>query len=182
MNDELTYIAAGIRHLAVPIDSVTLDAANVRLHSGRNLDTIRGSLARFKQQSPLVADSDRVIRKGNGTYAAARALGWSHVAVVISDLSGVELAGYAVADNRSGDPEVGSTFDQQALADTLAALQSEQGFDVTSTGFTLDEVAALIQGQNELPSDADGKLLDDAALAGEVKTVPCPHCGKEVPV
>lgn len=180
MNDDLSYIAAGIRAHAVLIDSVTPDPANVRLHSPRNLDTIRGSLARFRQQTPIVIDGNRVIRKGNGTYAAAKALGWSHIAAVVSDLEGTELVGYAVADNRSGDPEVGSTFDQQALADVLAALQSEQGFDATATGFTLDEIAALIQQQNELPADASGKPLDES-IAADVKMCTCPHCGKEFP-
>src|SRR6267142_4557316 len=144
MSEQLDYIAAGIRPLAVPIDSIAPDPANVRLHSPRNLDKIRGSLKAFKQQTPIVIDQKGIIRKGNGTWQAAKALGWSHIAAVISDLSGPEAIGYAIADNRAGDAEIGSVFDQNALAETLAALKAEQGFDVGVTGFTPDEVAALI--------------------------------------
>lgn len=182
MTDQLEYIAAGIRQLAVPIDSIAPDPGNVRLHSPRNLDTIRGSLRAFRQQTPIVVDSKGVIRKGNGTWQAAKALGWTHIAAVVSDLSGPEVVGYAVADNRAGDPEVGSTFDANALADTLAALKAEQGFDVAATGFTPDEVAALIaesRGES-LPASAAGKELDEG-IAADVKMLTCPHCGKEFP-
>jgi ParB-like chromosome segregation protein Spo0J len=166
----LGHISAPLRPLAVPIESLTLDPANVRTHSPRNLEVIRGSLARFGQQTPIVMDKSGVVRKGNGTLQAARELGWKFIAAVTSDLEGVDLTGYAIADNRSGDPEVGSVFDQQALADTLAAL-AQDGFDVISTGFSEDEVAAIIAQQNGIPSDAAGRPLDDAALAADVKTV-----------
>lgn len=184
MSNEIKYIAAGIQHLAVPIDSIMPDPSNARLHSPRNIDTIKGSLRAFRQQTPVVVDSKGIIRKGNGTWQAGKALGWTHIAAVVSDLNGTELSGYAIADNRAGDPEVGSTFDNNALAATLEALRQEQGFDVTATGFTMDEVAALIAGTNgdDLPDDANGTALDDAALADEVQTITCPHCGKVVPL
>ena len=89
-----------------------------------------------------------------------------------------------MADNRAGDPEVGSTFDAIALAETLSALREEQGFDVTTTGFTLEETAALIaesRGEH-LPDNANGTALDDATLADEVEVVKCPHCGGVVPL
>lgn len=143
----LDYIAPAIRHLAVPIDSIMPDAANVRRHSPRNIEVIRGSLRRFKQQTPIVIDANRVVRKGNGSLEAAKLEGWTHIAVVVSDLSGAEATSYAVADNRAADPEVGSTFDQQALAQTLAALQAEDAVLAEASGFTLDEIAKLVAGE-----------------------------------
>jgi ParB-like chromosome segregation protein Spo0J len=184
MSIEMDHIAVGIRQFAVEIDSIAPDPANARLHSPRNIDAIKGSLRAFRQQTPVVVDSRGIIRKGNGTWQAGKALGWTHIAAIVSDLSATELSGYAIADNRAGDPEVGSTFDNNALAATLEALRDEQGFDVTATGFTMDEVAALIASSrgDDLPADASGVALDDAALAGEVETVTCPHCGKVVPL
>ena len=45
----------------VNINSVTLDPANVRRHSDRNLEVIKGSLARFGQQKPIVVGTDGVV-------------------------------------------------------------------------------------------------------------------------
>ena len=67
--------AAGLVVKRVPLDSVHPDPANARRHDERNVDAIKGSLARFGQQKPLVVDQANVIRAGNGTYGAAKALG-----------------------------------------------------------------------------------------------------------
>ena len=73
----------------VPLDDIRPDPANVRLHGERNLASIQGSLVRFGQQKPIVVDPQGVIRAGNGTYHAARALGWKEIEVVRSGLEGV---------------------------------------------------------------------------------------------
>ena len=72
----------------VPLDSLHPDPANTRAHDERNLEAIQGSLARFHQQKPIVVDHDGVIRAGNGTYEAAKALGWETIDVVRTDLEG----------------------------------------------------------------------------------------------
>jgi ParB-like chromosome segregation protein Spo0J len=172
----LDYIAPAIRHLAVPIDSVISDPSNVRRHSPRNIETIRGSLRRFKQQTPIVLDNNRIVRKGNGSLEAAKLEGWTHIAAVVSDLNGSELTSYAVADNRSGDPEVGSTFDQTSLAEVLTALQAEDAELATVAGFSPDEIASLIGATNdatapEAPSDFDDF---DESIDTEHE---CPKCG-----
>src|SRR4051812_9327443 len=95
----------------VEISSLSPDPANVRRHSERNLETIKASLRRFGQQKPIVVDGSGIVRAGNGTLAAAIALGWTHIKIVRSNLAGSEATAYGIADNRAGDPEVGSTFD-----------------------------------------------------------------------
>ena len=97
----------------LPLSAVIPDPVNVRLHDGRNLDAIRGSLARFGQQKPIVVDSAGVIRAGNGTYMAAKALGWETIDVVRTGLEGLDATAFAIADNRTSDL---STFDDAALA------------------------------------------------------------------
>ena len=66
----------------VPIDSLTADPANVRRHPDNNLDAIKASLKRFGQQKPIVVDSADIIRAGNGTWAAAKALGWKNIWII----------------------------------------------------------------------------------------------------
>jgi len=141
----------------VPIDSVHPDPANVRLHDERNLDAIKGSLARFGQQKPIVVDRKRTIRAGNGTYAAAKALGWTEIDVVETDLEGVEAVAYAIADNRTSDL---SSFDDEALAKLLIELREEE--QMAGTGFDEGDLEKLLM---ELGQDLDGIEQDAAPLA-----------------
>src|SRR4051812_25026478 len=111
----------------IEISSLSSDPANVRRHSPRNIDAIKASLRRFGQQRPIVVDGNGIVRAGNGTLAAAVALDWRRIKIIRTDLTGAEATAYAIADNRTGDPEIGSTFDSLALAEVLAALQAEDG-------------------------------------------------------
>ncbi len=126
----------------VPIDSIHLDPANVRVHPEDNLAGIKASLARFGQQRPLLVDSAGIVRAGNGTLMAARELGWSEIAIVRTDLTGSEATGYSIADNRTAEK---AEWEKTALAKTLRALQSED-FDLTAVGFDDGEVDALLAG------------------------------------
>ena len=45
----------------VPISSLVLDPANARKHDEKNLAAIKGSLARFGQQKPVVVDQKGVV-------------------------------------------------------------------------------------------------------------------------
>ena len=123
----------------VPLGALCLDPANTRTHSERNLEAIKGSLARFGQQKPIVVDHDGVIRAGNGTYEAAKALGWESILIVRTDLQGLEAAAYAIADNRTTDL---SEFDDSALAQLLAELRAEDA--LAGVGFDEDEIDALL--------------------------------------
>ena len=132
----------------LPLTAVSLDPANVRQHDDRNLDAIRGSLARFGQQKPIVIDSAGVIRAGNGTYLAAKALGWETISVVRTDLEGIEATAFAIADNRTSDL---STFDDQALAQLLKTLAAEDA--LVGTGFDDEDIRELLRGLDEIQSD-----------------------------
>ena len=119
----------------LPITAIHPDPANARLHPTRNLDQIKASLQRFGQQKPLVIDSKNIVRAGNGTLAAAIALGWTHINVVQSDLPASELTAYAIADNRSAEL---AEWDNEVLAQTL------QLPDIGDVGFTTKEIDAML--------------------------------------
>ncbi len=160
----LEYIEPSIQHLAIPVAELKADADNLRTHSARNLEVIRRSLVDFRQQTPIVRDGDGVVRKGNGTLQAAIALGWSHVAVVDSSLTGKAAELYAVADNRSGDQEVGSGWADEALAQFLSDLAQDPTTDVEAAGFTADEVQDLIAATVADLEDADKKQTREVKL------------------
>ena len=129
-----------LRIKRVALDSLRLDPANVRQHDERNLEAIKGSLARFGQQKPIVVDGHGVIRAGNGTWEAARALGWTEIDVVETDLEGIEATAFAIADNRTSDL---SEFDPPALAQLLDELRAEDALD--GVGFDEADLDKLLR-------------------------------------
>jgi ParB-like chromosome segregation protein Spo0J len=146
---------------SVPIDTLHADPANVNTHPARSISAIKASLARFGQQKAVVCDSAGVVRAGNGTLEAAKALGWTHLDVVISDLKGSELTAYAIADNRSAQFGV---FDNEALAITLRSLADED-FDLGDLGFTEDEITALGGEIGSAEPEGDGSGGEEEILA-----------------
>jgi ParB-like chromosome segregation protein Spo0J len=124
----------------VRLDSLSLDPANVRKHGARNLEAIEGSLRRFGQQKPIVVDSRGVVRAGNGTLAAAKGLGWTHIDVVRTDLPPGELTAFAIADNRSAEL---AEWDAEVLA------QVADAEELRGLGFEEDELKELFGKANE---------------------------------
>jgi len=111
---DLSYIAESLRPLAVPIDDLHEDPANARI--GHDVDRIALSLKQYGQRKPIVANrlQQGKIEAGNGTYRAAKQLGWSHVAVVFVEDDPATAAGYGIADNRVGEL---SRWDTDVLRD-----------------------------------------------------------------
>jgi ParB-like chromosome segregation protein Spo0J len=154
----------------VPIDSLSFDPANARRHGEKNLAAIKSSLARFGQQKPIVVDASGIVRAGNGTLAAAKALGWKEIAIVRSILKGSDATAYAIADNRTAEL---AEWDDDALAQTLAALQIEDEALAKATGFDDAEIAALAVPDFSPASEDEQGRLDEKAK------VRCPECDHE---
>jgi DNA modification methylase len=133
-------IVEALRPLAVSIDSLHHDAANARRHGERNLDAIRASLAQFGQRKPIVVQRDgMIVRAGNGTLEAARALGWSEIAAVVIDEDGTTAAQFAIADNRTAEL---AEWDNETLATLLDGWDAQTN---ASLGFDQDDVDQLLE-------------------------------------
>ena len=169
----------------VPIDDLHIDPGNTRRHPERNMAGIKASLARFGPARSIVCDGKNVVRAGNGTLEAARAVGITKVRVIDADedeliavrrkdWSATEAAAYSIGDNHLTDT---SEDDDQALAEQLRALQSED-FDLGAIGYDAGEVDALIES---LSSEALGDVPKpgSADSAGEQDLTVCPKCGFE---
>lgn len=163
----------------IPIASLSFDPANARKHSPKNLDAIKGSLAKFGQQKPIVI-SNGVVVAGNGTLEAARALGWERIRAVTTPLTGPDLTAYAIADNRTGEL---AEWDDDALSRTLGALKAD-GFDLDSIGFTDEDLAQwckpaeVVRGcdEDEVPEQVEAKTkLGDLYQLGEHRLL-CGDC------
>lgn len=153
------HIIEGLRQLATGLGFLRPDPKNARVHGARNLDSIVASLNRFGQRKPVVATPDGTVIAGNGTLAAATKLGWPTLAVVRVDDDARTAAAYAIADNRTAEL---AEWDEEVLSDTLRWLLegSENALaDIGATGFTQDEVNALLA-----LSEDDGDNNGDADL------------------
>jgi ParB-like chromosome segregation protein Spo0J len=133
----------------VPIDAVHVDPRNARKHGRRNLDAIGASLAQFGQRRPLVVMGDMTVIAGNGTLEAARALGWTEIAVTVvpADWTAEQAKAYALADNRTAEL---ASWDEGVLQGQLASLD-ELGFDLNSIGFDGLAPLDLDAGADDVP-------------------------------
>lgn len=136
----LAVMSSGQAVRIVDIDSVKPDPKNTRLHSQRNLDTIKHSLAEYGQQRPILVTADGIIVAGNGTHQAAKDLGWPHIAVTQTDLTGEAARMYAITDNRAAEL---ASWDYGDLHQELTALR-DTGIDITKFGWSTDEFDALV--------------------------------------
>lgn len=151
------YVAMKIQEIL--ISDLKEDPANARLHSERNIETIKTSLEKFGQVKPIIINKDDVIVAGNGTIQAARKLGWTKIKAIKTELDSELASAYAIADNRTG--QLGR-WDNQKLKKFFDPLK-ETNFDLgLATGFNRREIRKLCNG-------FEPKIIKHT----------CPECGHE---
>lgn len=166
----LDHIAEPLRPLALPIDSLTPDAANARRHDEKNIESIVRSLSRFGQRLPIVVQKQgMIVRAGNGRVEAAKRLGWKHLACVVVDEQSVDATAYAIADNRTAEL---ATWDDETLASLLQSLPEDARLDA---GYDLDSLNEVL---NRLtPPEFDPVGIDDQSRLDQKSPIECPSCG-----
>jgi len=130
--------SAGIED--IPCADLHNDPANVRKHGDQNLAAIKASLVRFGQQKPIVVNQDGVVVAGNGTLIAARALNWTTIKAIRTNLVGSEATAFAIADNRTAEL---AEWDESALHQQLAAIAIDDEELLAATGFDEKQLAKL---------------------------------------
>lgn len=161
---DLSYIAEDLRFLVVPIDAVSLDPANAREHDEKNIDTIRGSLRKYRQRKPLVANAaNMTLEAGNGTWIAGKGLGWAYIAVVFIEDDPITATGFAITDNRASDL---ARWNQEILAELLDHLD-EAGEDMAAIGWTAEDMVAIAEAA-EAARLRDGETDDGAVEESKV--------------
>ena len=152
---EFPWITEQLRPLAIPLELLSPDPANARVHSERNLGSIRASLATYGQRKPIVVRRDgMVVEAGNGTLEAARTLGWSHIAAVVVDDDPLTATGYSISDNRTAEL---ATWDDEILARLLQDLGTAE-VDLDSLGWTESDMSSLM---SSLELEADSPQGED---------------------
>jgi len=166
-------IADALRSLAVPIDSVRPHERNPR-HG--DIGALTQSLERFGQTKPVIvqASTGRILG-GNHTWRAAKALGWTEIAVHAMDVDAPTADAILIADNRIGD--LGG-YDDTLLAGILAGLADADA--LAGTGYDGSDVDALLAkiASEALPTEF--KEYDEG-IADTVEYCTCPSCGHRWP-
>ena len=132
------------------LDEISQDPANVRKHSGRNLEAIIASLRANGQRTPIVIDKRRIILKGNGTFMAAQQMGLDELWVTITNLEGADAIRYAIADNRTAEL---AEWDMETLGATLKGLK-ETGHDILDLGWQDFELEPILNA-DWVPNDLE---------------------------
>jgi len=143
--------------LLVEIDTIHPDPSNAR--EGHDVEGIAASLNKYGQRTPLVANSDGTVEKGNGTLAAAKSLGWTHVAAARVDDEPVVATGYALADNALGDASSFNLERLKALTDSIPKAEELPGFDLER----LEEIRAMCDGDEVSDVEDVEPQVDKAA-------------------
>lgn len=155
-----------LRRLLVPIADLVPHPLNPRQH---DLTSIRESLRAFGQQRPVLVvapgriDAERAtIVAGHGTTRGALEEGWTHIAVIQSDLSDADIDRYLAADNRTSDL---GTYDDRQLMGLLERLD-ETGYEGSGYGGDdLAELRALLDHDSELARAGRGQTPGEQPLA-----------------
>ncbi len=127
---------------------------NPRTHAPEQISQVAASIVEFGFLNPILVDTAAGIIAGHGRLQAAKQLGLTQVPVVVLDhLSEAQKRAYVIADNKLA---LNAGWDDDLLRDELAALEGD-GFDVSLTGFSDDELADLLEDDG-----ASGNTDDDA--------------------
>lgn len=153
-------IAEQLRPLATPLDDLRTMPGNPRKG---DVEAVKRSYERFGQRKPIVALLDGTVIAGNHQLLAARALGWSEIAVVRVDDDDITAKAFALADNRTSDL---GTYDDIALADMLAEVATDPDL-LLATGYDMDALADLdaatdlptVDKPDEVPESAPAKTI-----------------------
>lgn len=168
MEEKRCNVIDDLLPLLTPIDELHIDPANAR--TGHDIDQIAGSLAQYRQRKPIVVNRSEgnKVEAGNGTWQAAKRLGWTHIAVVFVEESAMHAVGYAIADNRTSEL---SRWDLEVLPALLGGLDPDlelvTGFGEGDLEELLVEAGVQTGGDPGEAGDAEPKIDHATELAAE---------------
>jgi len=137
------------------IDKLTPYARNSRTHSDEQISQLAASIKEWGWTTPVLVDEDGSIIAGHGRTLAAQRLKMTEVPVMVAKgWSDAKKRAYIIADNKLA---LNAGWDNELLALEFSELQG-MDFDLDLTGFTADEIAAL------MPEEIEPGLTDEDAV------------------
>jgi DNA modification methylase len=142
-----------------PLERLIPYARNARTHDDDQVTQIAASIVEFGWTNPILVDSNGTVVAGHGRLLAARKLGLDTVPVVIlGHLTPAQRRAYVIADNKLA---INAGWNEELLAAELHALNGES-FDLALTGFSEDELDALMAPLDDNAESAEGASEDAA--------------------
>ena len=130
----------GLRIVYRAAEALTPYAGNARTHSAEQVAQIARSIQEFGWTNPILVDGDGVVIAGHGRLMAAQELGIAKVpTITVAGLSDAQRRALVIADNKLA---LNAGWDDELLLRELASLATD-GFDLSITGFDVDELDAL---------------------------------------
>ena len=126
---------------------------NPNIHNARQVERIARSIREFGWTNPIIIDEENLVLAGHGRLLAAAKLGIDMVPTIcLAHLSAAQRRAYIILDNRLS--EIGGTWDKNLLALEHEAIRLlDPGFDLTSTGFELDDIEIMFDSLTEISED-----------------------------
>ena len=140
------------------------------------VDKIASAIREFGFKVPIIAKSNGDVVDGHLRLKAAQKLGMDTVPVVIADdLTDAQVKAFRISVNRMAEF---AEWDDELLRVELDEL-GELGFDLELTGFSLDEIEALMGLDSLLPEEAPESSSKEIDPDDYKMGVMCPKCGFE---
>ena len=128
-------------------------ARNARTHSEEQVAQLAASIQEWGWTVPVLVDERGGIIAGHGRIMAARKLGLLDVPVMAATgWSEARKRAYVIADNKLA---MNAGWDKDKLNAELAEL-AEIGFNLATTGFSDDELSAILAGNAVDGDNAEG--------------------------
>jgi hypothetical protein len=132
-------------------------ARNARTHSDEQVSQIAASIKEWGWTTPVLVDEQGGIIAGHGRTLAAQKLELTEVPVMVAKgWSDAKKRAYIIADNKLAQ---NADWDNEMLALELGEL-GDLGFDLDLTGFAADEIADLLQPDEEDDDSKYSKKID----------------------
>jgi DNA modification methylase len=142
------------------IDKLVPYARNARTHSDEQVGQIAASIKEWGWTTPVLVDEQGSIIAGHGRTLAAQRLQMTEVPVMVAKgWSDAKKRAYVLADNKLA---MNAGWDNEMLALELGEI-GDLGFDLDLTGFTADEIAALMPEQIE-PGQTDEDAVPEVPM------------------
>ncbi len=136
-------------------------ARNSRTHSDEQVGQIAASIKEWGWTVPVLIESNGGLIAGHGRILAAQKLGIEDVPCMVAEgWTDAQRKAYVIADNKLA---LNSGWDDEMLKVELGELEALD-FDLTMTGFDLDEMAVLF----DEPAVAEQEDLSNATERFEV--------------
>lgn len=126
---------------------------NSRAHTLAQVKAVARSIKTYGWTNPILIDEDGGVIAGHARLEAARLLGMIEVPTIcLAHMTPAQKRAYIIADNRMN--EIAGSWDRKLLAIEHQAIRLlDPSFDLSNTGFSLEDVEIMIDGLTTCEED-----------------------------